>query len=241
MKKNIVLFLFTVIFVSLFAIDYDTVYSQFAQARSHQKKPDLVRIMFSLENAPETQGDVKLLTLLADCYREYANWATENDKEQYYKKARETAESAIKLDPDYGYAYYVAGAAIGQLAQYVGIIKSLFMLGDFDKHIDKAMELLPDNHFPFYAKALRYRDTPWPFKDFKKSEELFLKSISLDPTYLDTYYDLAMLYDMWGNEDKATEYCRKVLELPDDEDYIVISKEAKEKAEAWLKEKGKLE
>jgi len=62
MKKNIVLFLFTVIFVSLFAIDYDTVYSQFAQARSYQKKPDLVRIMFSLENAPLA----KLLKVLSN-------------------------------------------------------------------------------------------------------------------------------------------------------------------------------
>ncbi|OAA31365.1 hypothetical protein AT15_07665 [Kosmotoga arenicorallina S304] len=241
MKKIIVVFLFTVIFVSIFAIDYETLYPQFAEIRSLQKKPDLVRLMSTLENAPETQEDVKLLTLLADCYREYANWATEIDKEQYYKKSRETAENAIKLDPNYGYAYYVAGAAIGQLAQYVGIIKSLFMLGDFDKYIDKAMELLPDNHFPFYAKALRYRDTPWPFKDFKKSEELFMKSINLDPSYLDTYYDLAILYDMWGKEDLATEYCQKVLEMPEDEDYVVISKEAKEKAEAWLKEKGKLE
>ncbi|AKI97131.1 tetratricopeptide repeat protein [Kosmotoga pacifica] len=240
MKKIILLVLFTVILTSLFAIDYETIYPQFAEARSYQKKPDLVRVMFTLEKAPETWENVELLTLLADCYREYANWATEVDKELYYQKARETAEKAIQMDPEYGYAYYVAGAAIGQLAQYVGIVKSLFMLGDFDKYIGKAMELLPDNHFPFFAMAMRYRDTPWPFKDFKKSEELFLKAISLNPAYLDTYYEFAMLYDKWDKKDRAIEYCKKVLEMPIYEDYVKVSEEAKEKAENWLKANGAL-
>lgn len=59
------------------------------------------------------------------------------------------------MDDSYGMAYYVKGAAIGQLAQMAGIIQSMFLISDFDKSIDKAMELMPDSPFPFIAKGMR--------------------------------------------------------------------------------------
>ncbi len=74
----------------------------------------------------------------------------------------------MKLDSNSGRANYIAGAAIGRLAQYKGIIQSLFMLGDFDKYINKAISLLNENDeeqrlyktFALIASGMRYRDFP---------------------------------------------------------------------------------
>jgi hypothetical protein len=49
-----------------------------------------------------------------------------------------------------------------------GIIQSMFLITDFDKSIDKAMELMPDSPFPFIAKGMRDRDTPWPYRNLRK-------------------------------------------------------------------------
>ncbi|MFO7882970.1 MAG: tetratricopeptide repeat protein [Kosmotogaceae bacterium] len=239
MKKFISIVLIG-LFVSLtaFSIDYDEAYQRFIVIRSSENVEEMGDLIEQLENQPEVYENAKFLTLLADCKREYANWAPEEEKVENYEKARELAEKAVEMAPEYGYAYYVAGASIGQLAEYAGIVKSLFMLGDFDHFIEKAMELMPENNMPFMAMGMRYRDTPWPFKNYDKSEELLLKSINLDPDYINAYYELALLYEKWGKIDKAAEYYETILEMPIQPEFEAQGKESKEEAEKWLKENG---
>ncbi|TYB95788.1 MAG: tetratricopeptide repeat protein [Kosmotoga sp.] len=224
--------------ITVFSIEYEEAYQRFVVIRSSQNVEEMGNLIEELENEEKVFEDAKFLTLLADCKREYANWAPEEKKVENYERARELAEQAIEMDPNYGYAYYVAGASIGQLAEFAGIVKSLFMLGDFDHFIGKAMELMPTNNLPFLAMGMRYRDTPWPFRNYGKSEELLLKAINLDPDYINSYYELALLYEKWGKMDKAAEYFQKVLELPLEPEYEAQGKESKEEAEKWLKENG---
>lgn len=222
--------------ITAFSIEYEEAYQRFVVIRSSQDVEEMENLIKELENEEKVFEDAKFLTLLADCKREYANWAPEEKKVENYERARELAEKAIEMDPNYGYAYYVTGASIGQLAEFAGIVKSLFMLGDFDHFIGKAMEMMPTNNLPFLAMGMRYRDTPWPFKNYDKSEELLLKAINLDPDYINSYYELALLYEKWGKMDKAAEYFQKVLELPLEPEYEAQGKESKEEAEKWLKE-----
>ncbi|ACR80137.1 MULTISPECIES: tetratricopeptide repeat protein [Kosmotoga] len=220
------------------AASFDELWERFVEIRSYQDTEAMKTFIEELENDPQTFEDVRILALYADCLREYANWIEGDAKKEYYEKARKYAEEAIEMDPNYGYSYYVAGAAIGQLAQYEGIVKSLFMLGDFDKYIKKAMELMPDNPFPIIAMAMRYRDTPWPFKDFEKSEELFMKAIRLDPKYVNAYLELAILYDKWKKYDNAARYYRKVVTMPLHPNFIKAGEKSKEEAKEWLEEHG---
>jgi tetratricopeptide (TPR) repeat protein len=239
MKKLVFVFLLGILLtVTAFSIDYEEAYQRFIVIRSSQNPEEMKELIEELENEEKVFENVKFLTLLADCKREYANWAPEEEKVENYERARELAEMAIKMDPEYGYAYYVAGASIGQLAEFAGIVKSLFMLGDFDHFIEKAMELMPENNMPFLAMGMRYRDTPWPFKNYDKSEELLLKAINLEPDYINSYYELALLYENWGKMDKAAEYYEKILEMPIQPEFEAQGKESKENAETWLKENG---
>ncbi len=239
MKKIVfIVFMALVVSITVFSIDYEEAYQRFIVIRSSQNVEEMGDLIDQLEEQPEVFENVKFLTLLADCKREYANWAPEEKKVENYERARELAEKAIEMYPEYGYAYYVAGASIGQLAEFAGIVKSLFMLGDFDHFIEKAMELMPTNNLPFLAMGMRYRDTPWPFRNYGKSEELLLKAINLDPDYINSYYELALLYEKWGKMDKAAEYFETILEMPIEPEYKAQGKESKEKAEQWLKENG---
>jgi len=222
------------------ALDYDNIYEEFVEIRSEESLGRMETFIDLLSEMEEVYSDPKLLTLLADAHREYANWAPDDKKRDHYERARSLAEEAIELDADYGYAHYVAGASIGQLAQFAGIIRSIFMLGDFDRYIEKAMELIPDNHFPFLAMGMRYRDTPWPYRDHKKSEELILKAIEMNPEYLNSYIELAELYIKTKDDDKAADAYFKVLELKIQSEWRAQGEEAKREAEEWLRDNGYL-
>ncbi|MFN3284381.1 MAG: tetratricopeptide repeat protein, partial [Pseudothermotoga sp.] len=156
-----------------------------------------------------------------DCYLEYGDWGVSKEmKEKTLEQARKYAEEAVKLDGNNGRAHYIAGASIGRLAQYKGIIQSLFMLGDFDKYINKAISLLNESDeeqrlyktFALIALGMRYRDVPWPLNDYKKSEELLLSAAQLTPNYSNIYLELGSLYAKTGKKDKAREMFQKVIE-----------------------------
>jgi tetratricopeptide (TPR) repeat protein len=237
MRKLIIFLIVLGSTIFAFSTDFETLLGEFVQIRSLQDSEQMSEFIVKVEK--EDLNDYKILTLLADCQREYANWIEDKKtREAHYKTARELAEKAIKLNPNYGMAYYVKGASIGQLAQMAGIIQSMFLITDFDKSIDKAMELMPESPFPFIAKGMRDRDTPWPYRDYNKSEERFLKAIENDPAYINSYYELALLYEIWKKKDLAAQYYRKVVEMELQPDFIVQGQESKEKAQKWLTENG---
>jgi len=119
----------------------NTMNDKFYDARKDRSAPKMLAVIKAIEAIPNYDKDPMLLTVLADCYLEYADWgASSNEKEEKLTKARTLAEAAVKLEPNNGRANYIAGASIGRLAQYKGIVQSLFMLGDLDKYIDTAIK-----------------------------------------------------------------------------------------------------
>lgn len=192
----------------------------FYEARRDRDREKMLRVVREIEKAPNYEKDAKLLTVLADCYLELATWGVaDSEKEKTLEKARVNAEVAIKLDPKNGRAHYIAGAAIGRLAQYKGIIQSLFMLGDYDKYIDTAIKLLNENDeeerlyktFALIAKGMRDRDVPWPLNNYKRSEEMFKQALKLTPNYPNIYLELGYLYLKTGDKRKAKEMFEKVV------------------------------
>ncbi len=225
--------------VLIFALNYEEFYEEFVSYRDTHNVEGMKNLIERLEAAQDK--DYKILTLLADAYVEYGLWgAKESEKESVFEKARKYAEEAIKLKHDYAYAYYVRGSAIGRLAQYKGLLKSLFMVDDFDYSMKKAMELDPKCFRAMIGMGMRYRDLPWPFRNYKKSEEYFLKALKVEPRYVNTYLELGILYKVWGKKEKAIEMFKKVLELPPMKGFTALGMEAKETAKKYLKELGAL-
>ncbi len=238
MRKAVLLVLVLAFSLSIFAVSDDIVASyqeRFVRCRDGYDAQGMKKIIEELESMQDK--DYRLYTILADALVEYAQWALPKDanKREYYEKAMEYADKAINLKPDYAYAYFVKGAAIGRLAQYVGIIKSLFMVGDFDKSMLKAIELDPKCYRAMVAMGMRYRDLPWPFKSYSKAEKFLLKALEIEPRYINTYLELGILYEMWGKKEKAIEAFKRVLELPPMKGFTSLGLEAKETAKEHLK------
>lgn len=220
MKRNLAA-LILVFAVFVFASFEQEMNEQFYQARRDRDVAKIQEIIRTIESHGDLKSNAFLLTILADCYLEYGDWGVSKElKEKTLEQARKYAEEAVKLDSNNGRAHYIAGASIGRLAQYKGIIQSLFMLGDFDKYINKAISLLNENDeeqrlyktFALIASGMRYRDVPWPLNDYKKSEELLLSAAQLTPNYSNIYLELGSLYAKTGKKDKAREMFQRVIE-----------------------------
>ncbi len=221
----------------------NTMNDKFYDARKDRSAVKMLAVIKAIEAIPNYDKDPMLLTVLADCYLEYADWGVpSNEKEEKLTKARSLAEAAIKLDPSNGRAHYIAGASIGRLAQYKGIVQSLFMLGDLDKYIDTAIKLLDENDeegrlyktFAYIASGMRYRDVPWPLYNYKKSEELLNKALQLTPDYPNIYLELGYLYLKTGDKDKAKEMFKKVTTSPANPKLVGTHNEAKKIAKDEL-------
>jgi len=194
----------------------------FYEARRDRDVNKIQNVIKTIEATLHFDKDTTLLTILADAYLEYGLWGvSDKEKEKTYEKARQYAEMALKLDPKNGRASYIAGAAIGRLAQYKGIVQSLFMLGDFDRYIDNAIKLLNESDeeqrlyktFAYIAAGMRNRDVPWPLYNYKKSEEQLNTAAKLTPNYSNIYLELGYLYLKTGNKTKAKEMFEKVISM----------------------------
>ncbi|ACK41601.1 MULTISPECIES: tetratricopeptide repeat protein [Dictyoglomus] len=215
--KNLFLILFLSVFVisNLFAIDFDTANKIFFEARRDRDVEKIKALISTLEGDKDLLTSSQLLTVLADSYLEYGLWGVEGkEKEKIYEKARSYAEKAIKLDPNNGRAWYIAGASIGRLAQYRGIVQSLFMLKDFDRYISKAIEILNDplyRTFALLAMGMRYRDVPWPLYNYEKAESYMKEALKYTPIYPNIYLELGYLYLKMGKKDLAKEMFIRVV------------------------------
>ncbi|GAB6188401.1 tetratricopeptide repeat protein [Marinitoga arctica] len=233
MKKVIVnILLLVFVFSITFGETFIKLYNEFKVINSYHKIEEIKILLNKLETYTD---DASILALYCNALTEYANWGIENnEKEETYEKAVEVGKKAVTIDEKNGYAHYALGAAIGRLAQYKGIVSSLFMLGDFDEHIKKAIQLEPNLYTAYIAMGMRYRDVPWPINNYKKSEEYLLKAAEIEPGYVNAYYELGVLYKIWKKYDKAKEMFEKVISMPLHPDWIEQGKEAKEDAKKEL-------
>lgn len=219
MKRIFFIILYLILLFNIsFSMDFESANNLFYEARRDRDVNKITSLISELEKDSNLQKDSNLLTVLADAYLEYGHWGVSGkDKEKMYEKARSYAEKAISLDGKNGRAWYIAGAAIGRLAQYKGIIQSLFMLGDFDRYISKAIEILDDplyKTFALLAMGMRYRDVPFPLYNYGKAEYYMKEALKYTPIYPNVYLELGYLYLKMGKKDLAKEMFQKVIDSP---------------------------
>ncbi|QAV33013.1 TPR repeat-containing protein [Fervidobacterium changbaicum] len=249
MKNRRWIFLLTVFAILLTTLAFadsktEDLNKMFYEARRDRDASKIQSVIKDIESTPNFDKDSRLLTILADAYLEYGLWGvSDKEKEKTYEKARSYAEMALKIDPRNGRASYIAGASIGRLAQYRGIFQSVFMLGDFDRYIDSAIKLLDEKDeeqrlyktFAYIASGMRYRDVPWPFYNYKKSEELLNSALKLTPNYSNIYLELGLLYVKTGDKTKAKEMFEKVISMPPHPWLVKTHEEAVKTAQEELK------
>jgi tetratricopeptide (TPR) repeat protein len=179
------------------------------------------------------KDDPQLLWKIARSYIEYGlRVQSSKEKVAAFTKAREFGEKSIKLNNKIAMAHYEVAVAIGRLAQYVGILNSLFNLSALDSNFKKAIELDPSLSRAYLGFGMRYRDTPWYVGgSYSKALKYINKAIEKDPKYLNNYLELGYLYEKMNKKEDAKEAFEKVVQMQSYFPYSFQFSEAKNSAE----------
>ncbi len=129
---------------------------------------------------------------------------TTSDQMKSYTAGKDAAEKVINLEPGVwdGWAWYANN--LGRISQLKGVIKSLFLLEPFKKHVFQAEKLSPDNPFILDAIGDMYRQLPWiAGGSMSKSKTYLERSMKADPDYTLAKLDLAITLLEDGKKDQA--------------------------------------
>ena len=127
-----------------------------------------------------------------------------------FKKAIEEYNKAIKLDPEYAFAYNTRGIAYGCVNNFKEA------MNDYNT----AIKLDPE-----YAVAYNNRGiTSFKLGDFDDAIKDYKKAIELDPEYIDAYQCLAEVYIITDNYKESLLKAHKSLEKSKTVEDITISK-----------------
>ena len=162
--------------------------------RYHEDLPRIDAVRTELAQLVKTDPQVDNLIALAQvCFI----WGdvrarTPEDKLAAYEQGREAAKRAVELAPRNAAAHFWHGVHIGRWGQTKGAVRSLFLLPTLKQEIATAMELDP-TFPPVYSLAGSvYFEVPGLFGgDLDKAEQMFRKSLELDPRFTGARVGLA--------------------------------------------------
>lgn len=132
--------------------------------------------------------------IMSEAYFQLGDYQ-ENDAEKLksYTQGVDASQKVIDIIPDRwdGWAWWAINT--GRISEVKGVLKSLFLLEPFKKHIFKAESLAPNSPFILDTIGIMYRQIPWiAGGDNKKSEEFLRKALSIDPHFTLARLDLAI-------------------------------------------------
>ncbi len=168
---------------------------------------------------------------------------TDEEKEkqlEYYQKAFEYADKAVKAKPDSSMGYVRRAIANGRVALFKGVWSAIDFVKQVKADCEKAISLDPNNAAAYYILGRTHAklcEKPkmirWPlglgWANMEESLKNYDKSIALRPTFILYRLDAARAYNEEDNIAKAKELLISISALPkQDEDDEQYKKEAKE-------------
>ncbi|MCL5276587.1 MAG: hypothetical protein M1517_02205 [Deltaproteobacteria bacterium] len=153
----------------------------------------------------DTQGRANAYVIMAQAYFNLGEYSAPYDEKiKDYTAGEGAAQHVIDLVPGTwaGWAWYAIN--LGRISQMKGVLKSLFLLGPFRRHVFRAEKLAPNSAFVLDAIGIMYRQVPWiAGGDIGKSEKYLEKSVEVDPGYTLGELDLAITLLEEGKDDRA--------------------------------------
>lgn len=138
--------------------------------------------------------------------------SNDDEKLKSYEKGKDAAQKVIDLQPNIwdGWAWYANN--LGRISQLKGVVKSLFLLEPFKKHIFEAEKLSPNNPFILDAIGDMYRQLPWiAGGSMSKSKEYLERSVKADPNYTLAKLDLGITLLEDGDKAQAKQLFTEVV------------------------------
>jgi FimV-like protein len=156
-------------------------------------------------NPNDKVGSAQAYGIMAYGYFNIGEFQTnDDDKLKSYTAGKDAAQKVIELEPERwdGWAWYANN--LGRVSQLKGVIKSLFLLDPFKKHLFQAEKLSPNNPFILDAIGDMYRQLPWiAGGSMSKSKEYLERDVKADPDYTLAKLDLAITLLEDGEKDQA--------------------------------------
>jgi len=181
----------------------------------------------------ETGCDYDILWRLSRSHSKQGNLEDKKkDKRRHYTKAYDYAESAVEADDKgfEGYLYLAEGA--GKLTKVVDTEDKVRLLSVIKKSCEMAIELNPGHFKPYFILGAWHSgvaDASWlekqlagiffgglPEASFEEAEKYLKKSIEKKADFIESYYELALVYKEIDEDEKALEMLEKALDCPAD-------------------------
>lgn len=155
----------------------------------------------------------------------------EDEQEEYYNRAIDFAERALKVDSTDVQSNFVMSVAMGRKALISGARERVAASRDIKKYVDRALEydsthagswhvlgrwnfkIANLNWIERTAANTLFGGIPGDASNEKAAEQIE-KAIELDDEYVLYYYDLATVYEEMDRDQEAIEICQQALELP---------------------------
>ncbi len=134
--------------------------------------------------------------------------------EATFDKAARTALKVTEIAPNEAEGHYQRARALGRLAQYRGILQSLFMAGDIRSGFEKAIELNPNHGGAHHGLAVFHAQAPFiAGGDGSKAVPLFERALEIDPDLPIRYLEYAEILIEREKMDEAKVLLDKMLTL----------------------------
>ena len=164
-------------------------------------------------NPGDKIGNAQAYGIMAYGYFNIGEFQTNTDDQlKSYTAGKDASQKVIDLEPESwdGWAWYANN--LGRISQLKGVIKSLFLLDPFKKHLFKAEKLSPDNPFILDAIGDMYRQLPWiAGGSMSKSKEYLERDAKADPNYTLAKLDLAITLLEDGKKEQAKQLLTEVV------------------------------
>lgn len=175
---------------------------------------------------------------------------TDADKEKqldYYQKAFDYADKAVKAKPDSSIGYVRRAIANGRVALFKGVWSAIDFVKQVKADCEKAISLDPNNAAAYYILGRTHaklceksKMIRWPlglgWANMEESLQYYDKSVALRPSFILYRLDAARAYEEEDNSAKAKELLISIAALSkQDEDDDQYKKEAKELLEKLSK------
>jgi tetratricopeptide (TPR) repeat protein len=168
---------------------------------------------------------------------------TDAEKEkqlEYYQKAFDYADKAVKAKPDSANGYIRRAIANGRVALFKGVWSAIDFVKQAKADCEKALSIDPNNATAYYifgrthAKLCeKSKMIRWPlglgWANMDESLKYYDKAVALRPAFILYRLDAARAYNEEDNITKAKEFLVSISALPkQDEDDDQYKREAKE-------------
>lgn len=156
--------------------------------------------------------------------------STKQKQADYYYKAKNFAQQALRVNPNYAEANFVMAFALGRIALISAGDERINAVKDIKSYAEKAIQLDPSHYKAYHVLGRWHYEVSnlnavekWllkmaygalPKSSLESSLRYYEKSRQLNPAFLLNYLELAKAYERKNEDEKAIELLNAMLKLP---------------------------